>query len=200
MKSLFEEYGKIIVFTIIALILLGFALSNKTIEVKDPDTGEVVEEIPVGFLAILKEKGMGATTGTENNSERLQEYSKRVAPLLVVETKKLEAEKEYDLLSFVTEKKAQVRAQTDGNEEVVTEELVRYTLEITKIVDAEGNEMDLPESHPTDGTFLYTFPRLPESDAENIHLNSYRVTYKLTDYYYDDYPVTTTKTYQFVVD
>jgi len=187
MKSLIEEYGKLIFVALSVLALLSFALSSQS----------------GGFLKLWEDVAIKAMVGTENNDDLLEDYSNRLSPLLEVTTEKLKSDEASDLLSFVTVKKGQVNVVADDGTESVSEvdlEEGKYTLRITKIVGPDGNEMALLDPEPTNGTYLYSFSRLVNEPDSVVELNSYQVTYELTDYYFSDYPVQTTKTYQFVVD
>lgn len=104
MKSMIEEYGKIVVFTLIAVVFVYFALSRETVQVTNPTTGEVVEQ-PVGFLAMLKEIKPAATVGTRNSSDLLKEMAENkeyIKENFKVVTKKLHMGEEHNLSEYVT--------------------------------------------------------------------------------------------------
>ena len=149
MKGIIEEYGKIIFATLALLVLLAFLLGNGA----------------GSFLGLLSQTKPEATVGTQNSGETLEEYSKRMPPLLEVKTKKIEADTDVDLLSSVTLKKGQMKVTMEDGTTSISEvdlEEGKYKITITKIVDQDGNDMTLLDPEPTDGTYIYSFSRLPE--------------------------------------
>lgn len=104
MKSMIEEYGKLIICILAVLGLIAFALSNETVKVTDPVTGVVVEK-PVGFLAHLKHKSaIKPMDATENSSVMLKEMSENKAFIkdkFKVDPEKLYLEEEFNLLDYI---------------------------------------------------------------------------------------------------
>lgn len=180
MKSFIEEYGKLIVLGLIVVTLFSFILSY------DED----------GFLGKLQAFKPQSTLSQDNASETLANYSAIKEPVLNIDTVKLKAGITYDLLSFVTEATSNAESKdADGNLIPVTN--LKNNVTITKITDPFGNELAVPNK--SEGKILFSFPAYEIDVESDDYTVGYRVTYEVVDNYYNEYPVKTTKTFQFIV-
>ncbi|MGN0672809.1 MAG: hypothetical protein ACI4KJ_00015 [Anaerovoracaceae bacterium] len=184
MKGIIEEYGRIIITSLIATAMLSalvFFVNGRITERFTPKS----------------------TVGQENVSEKLSEYGRILEPVLVIETEKLEAGKTYDLLSFVREAHSNPESKdASGSPIYVNPESQIMELAdkvtVTAITDPAGNSMDVPDKR--DGRIDVSFPEITQSPEEQSRYDGYRVTYEMSDDYYTEYPVLTRKTCQFIVD
>lgn len=187
MKRIIEEYGKIIVTAVVASIMLSVMLIYLN--------GDITRKLTPK-----------STVGQENVTEKLIAYGRILEPVLVLEPKRLKDGVSYDLLSFVSEAHSNPDSKdVEGHYLYMHEEEKKLDLlenvEIIKITDPEGQEISVPAK--SGGKVMVPFERYEwdtEKEEKQNYIASYRVTYRLSDDYYPDYPVTTEKTCQFVVD
>lgn len=178
MKSFIEEYGKVIIATLGAAVFIVYIFSF----------GRGADGKPLGLMAQLQEAKPVATVEQDNAHDTLKAYANREEPSLEVSTEALKFDVTYDLLSFVTKAEGDLVDGAPGPVEV----------NVTKILDPEGNEMTVPAK--VSGQILFSFPYYEKDVETGDYMTGYRVTYEAVDNYYSDYPLKTAKTYQFVVN
>lgn len=187
MKSIIEEYGKIVITALVVFAMLSVIVLFLN--------GDVTRKLTPK-----------STVGQENVSEKLIAYGRIKEPVLVIKPERLKSGVSYDLLSFVSEAHSNPDSRdAEGHYLYMHEEEKRLDLlenvEIIKITDPEGQEISVPAK--ASGKVMVPFDRYEwDTTKEDLqdYTASYRVTYSLADDYYSDHPITTEKTCQFVVD
>ncbi|MGN0672489.1 MAG: hypothetical protein ACI4KE_07635 [Anaerovoracaceae bacterium] len=138
-----------------------------------------------GAVSLFGKVRPEATVSQDNAHDKLATYNSRGKPVIEVKTEKLSAGTEYNLLAFVTKAESE-----DGD-------TTGISVDVKRITDPFGNNMTVPEK--AGGKVMFTFPAYDTGEAGDYDV-SYRVTYEVTDSKYADFPVTSEKTYQFIVN